>query len=372
MTAPAPGPDARASSGAGADGANLFVRLTGSGEPEERLVPGTGERPVAGRGKVVVRVEAAGVSYAEVQMLQHLHPFPPAFPFVPGYDLVGRVIEVGPGVTGRRVGDRVAAMPRHGAWQRYVETPAKTLATVPEDLDAAVAVALVTNGVTAWQMLHRLAGVRPGDTVLVHGASGGVGTLLTQLAVHHGLRVIGTASPAKHDAVRALGAEPLDYRTPGLPGVVRELAPGGVQAVFDHIGGRGLDDSWAMLADGGALVSYDSSVAGYRPGQWFRPHVSALRRTVRRWAARHLGLTRGRRMSMYYVKPGADFNADLAALYELVADGVLRPEIAGRHRLEDAPVAVRALLHGSTVGKHVLLPDEPSAFDPDSAKGHRT
>ncbi|MCZ9337628.1 zinc-binding dehydrogenase, partial [Streptomyces sp. TRM76130] len=79
--------------------------------------------------------------------------------------------------------------------------------------------------------------------------------LLTQLAVHHGLRVLGTASPGKHDAVRALGAEPLDYRTPGLPGVVRERAPGGVRAVFDHIGGRGLDESWAMLAPGGTLVS---------------------------------------------------------------------------------------------------------------------
>ncbi|MDQ1016521.1 zinc-binding dehydrogenase [Streptomyces afghaniensis] len=361
MTAQAPGPVEPTSSGAPAagpeaGGANAFVRMTGTGDPERHITPGTGERPVAGRGKVVVRVEAAGVSYAEVQMLQHLHPFPPSFPFVPGYDLVGRITEVGPGVTDRQVGDRVAAMPRHGSWQRYVETPAKTLATVPEEQDAAVAVALITNGVTAWQMLHRVADVRPGDTVLVHGASGGVGTLLTQLAVHHGLRVIGTASPAKHDAVRALGAEPLDYRTPGLPAVVRELAPGGVRAVFDHVGGRGLDDSWAMLADGGTLVSYDSSVAGYRPGQWFRPHVPALRRTVRRWAARHLGLTRGRRMSMYYVKPGKDFNDDLAALHGLVADGVLRPEIAGRHPLDEAAVAVRALLHGSTVGKHVLLP----------------
>ncbi|MEV7438333.1 zinc-binding dehydrogenase [Streptomyces griseoviridis] len=338
------------------DDANAFVRMTGSGDPEWHLVPGEGERPVAGRGDVVVRVEAAGVSYAEVQMLQHLHPFPPAFPFVPGYDLVGRITEVGPGVTGRCVGERVAAMPRHGAWQRYVKTPARTLATVPENLDAAVAVALVTNGVTAWQMLHRVADVRPGDTVLVHGASGGVGTLLTQLAVHHGLRVLGTASPAKHDVVRSLGAHPLDYRAPGLPAVIAERAPGGVRAVFDHVGGRGLDDSWALLAPGGSLVSYDSSVAGHEPGQWFRPHVPALRRTVRRWVARRLGLTRGRRMSMYYVKPGKNFDADLAALYRLAAEGVLRPEIADRHPLDAATVAVRALLDGSTVGKHVLLP----------------
>ncbi|WP_317441825.1 zinc-binding dehydrogenase [Streptomyces collinus] len=339
-----------------AAGTNAFVRMTGSGDPERHLVPGEGARPAAGRGNVVVRVEAAGVSYAEVQMLGRLHPFPPAFPFVPGYDLVGRVVETGPGVTGRHVGERVAAMPRQGAWARYLETPAKTLVPVPEELDAAAAVALITNGVTAWQMLHRLARVRPGDTVLVHGAGGGVGSLLTQLSVHHGLRVLGTASPGKHDAVRALGAEPLDYRTPGLPDLVRELAPGGVRAVFDHVGGRGLDESWAMLAPGGTLVSYDSSVAGHEPGQWFRPHVPALRRTVRRWIARHLGLTRGRRMSMYYVKPGEDFGADLATLFRLAAEGVLRPQIAARHPLDGAAVAVRALLEGRTVGKHVLLP----------------
>ncbi|MFF3847843.1 alcohol dehydrogenase catalytic domain-containing protein [Streptomyces sp. NPDC002328] len=331
------------------------VSMTGSGEPEERLVTGREAVPRAGRGKVVVRVEAAGVSFAEVQMLQHLHPFPPRFPFVPGYDLVGRITEVGEGVTGWRAGDRVAAMPRYGAWQEYVQTPARHLAPVPEGLDAAEAVALVTNGVSACQMLDRLP-LKAGDTVLVHGASGGVGTLLTQLAVHRGLRVIGTASPAKHAAVRELGAEPLDYRGGGLPSAVRRLAPGGVQAVFDHIGGRGLDDGWAMLARGGTLVSFDSSVAGFRPGQWFRPHVPALLRTGRRFAARLLGLTGGRRMTMYYVKPGPAFDAALSLLYGLLAEGVLTPRIAGRHPLEEAAAALRALLEGRSVGKHVLIP----------------
>ncbi|MER7491073.1 zinc-binding dehydrogenase [Streptomyces pharetrae] len=336
--------------------ANTLVRMTGSGTPEERIHTTEGPRPAAGKGRVVVEVEAAGVSFAEVQMLQHLHPFPPAFPFVPGYDLVGRIVEVGPGVTGWKSGDRIAAMPRQGAWQRFVELPAKTLAAVPETLDAAVAVALVTNGVTAYQMLHRLTRLRPGHSVLVHGASGGVGALLTQLAVHHGLHVIGTASPAKHDAVRELGAQPLDYRTRDLAADVRALAPHGVQAVFDHIGGRGLDAGWRMLAHGGTLVSFDSSVAGYRPGQWFRPHLPALRRTVTRFLARLLGLTQGRRMSMYYIKPGPDFTADYAKLCRLATDGVLTPRIAGRHPLGGAVTAVRALLDGSSVGKHVLTP----------------
>ncbi len=111
--------------------ANARVTMTGSGEPEQHIVTVRDARPAARPGKVVVRVEAAGVSYAEVQMLQHLHPFPPKFPFVPGYDLVGRIVETGPGVTGLRPGDRVAAMPRQGAWQEYVELPAKHLAAAP-------------------------------------------------------------------------------------------------------------------------------------------------------------------------------------------------------------------------------------------------
>ncbi|MFJ8888509.1 zinc-binding dehydrogenase [Streptomyces sp. NPDC102402] len=332
------------------------VRMTGSGEPEQHIETYDADRPAARRGKVVVRVEAAGVSYAEVQMLQHLHPFPPRFPFVPGYDVVGRIVEVGAGVTDWRPGDRVAAMPRYGGWQEYAEIPASCLARLPEDLDAAEAVAMVTNGVTAWQMLHRLTDAAPGDTVLVHGASGGVGTVLTRIAVHHGLRVIGTASPAKHDAVRAMGAEPLDYRTTDLPAAVRRLAPQGVTAVFDHIGGRGLDDSWQVLAPGGTLVSFDSSVAGYRPGQWFRPHVPAMRRGLTHAAARLLGRTGGRRMRMYYVKPGKNFAADLATMYDLLGQGVLRPEIAGRLPLDEASRALRELLDGRVVGKYVLIP----------------
>ncbi|NYH55668.1 NADPH2:quinone reductase [Nocardiopsis arvandica] len=334
---------------------NVRVVAPGMGAPEA-LALHPAPVPRAGRGRVVVEVEAAGISYAEVQMLERLHPFPPKFPFVPGYDLVGRVTEVGKGVTGIRPGDRVAAMPRKGSWTRFAEVPAKSLTAVPGGIDPAEAVSLVTNGVTAWQMLHRLARVRSGQSVLVHGASGGVGTLLTALAVRNGIRVIGTASPGKHERVRALGAHPLDYRSPDLPHRVRELAPDGVAAVFDHIGGSGLDQGWAMLAPGGVLVSFDSSVSGHAPGQWFRPHVPAMRRALVWNLKRRLGLTGGRRMSMYYVKPDAAFRSDLDAMYRLVLSGDLRPPIAERYALAEAGAAMRRLMNGGVVGKLVLIP----------------
>ncbi|WP_208641441.1 zinc-binding dehydrogenase [Micromonospora arborensis] len=328
--------------------------MTSPGRPEALEVH-TGPRPSPRRGRVVVRVEAAGVSFAEVQTLGGLHPFPSKPPCVLGYDLIGRIVEVGPGVDNWRAGDRVVSMPRIGAWQEYAEVTVRSLAPVPEDLDAGEVVALVCNGVTAWQMLHRSARVRPGGVVLVHGASGGVGTLLTQLSVRHGVRVIGTASPAKHDAVRALGGEPLDYRD-DVVAAVRRLAPGGVDAVFDHIGGAGLTAGWSLLAPGGTLVSYDSSVAGYQPGQWFRPHLPALRRVIGWNLAGLVGATRGRRARTYYVKPGPHFRDDLASLFSLVRDGALRPTVAQRYPLDEAGRAVRELIDGGVVGKLVLVP----------------
>lgn len=330
------------------------IVMPGICEPEDLEVR-TGPRPVPHRDRIVIRVEAAGVSFAEVQAIRGLHPFPPRPPFVPGYDLVGRITDIGPGVTGWRPGDRVAAMPRKGAWQEYVSVPASDVVVVPDGIDAAEAVALVCNGVTAWQMLHRRAKVRPGDAVFVHGAAGGVGTVLTALAVHHGAMVIGSASPGKHDLVRGLGAEPIDYRG-DVRAEVRRLAPDGVAAVFDHIGGRGLDTGWRLLAPGGTLVSFDSSVAGYRPGQWFRPHLPAIRRVLW-WKLRGLlGTTGRRRATMYYVKPGPAFREDLARLFALAENGILRPSIGGRHPLDKAATALRELIAGGVSGKLVLVP----------------
>lgn len=336
------------------DGIDRIV-LTRIGGPE-CLELRRAARPTAGRGRVVVRVEAAGISFAEVQLLRGLHPFPPRLPAVPGYDLVGRISEVGPGVAGWAVGDRVAAMPRTGAWQQYVAVRATGLAAVPGDIDAGPAVALVCNGVTAWQMLHRRAKVRAGQTVLVHGAGGGVGTLLTTMAVHLGARVIGTASAGKHEALRKLGAEPVDYRAGDVRAAVRAIAPDGVDAVFDHIGGASLDTGWSLLAPGGTLVSFDSSVQGYQPGQWFRPHLPAIRRVLG-WRLRGLfGLTKGRQATMFYVKPGADFRADLATMFDLVRAGLLDPQIAGTYPLAQASAAITELIARRTIGKLVLVP----------------
>jgi NADPH:quinone reductase-like Zn-dependent oxidoreductase len=331
----------------------MEIVLTGAGGPEMlRVTSGDGAEP--GKGEVRVRVAASGVSFAEVQMLRRRYPMQPRFPFVPGYDLVGVVTSVGPGVTGVRAGDRVAAMTRTGAWRTHVVVPAARVVPVPDALDPGVAAAVAMNGVTAWQMVHDVARVRPGQTVLVHGAAGGVGTLLVQLAVLAGARVLGTASSGKHDVVRSLGAEPIDYRAGSVPEAVRALAPGGVDAVFDHVGGDNLAQSYDVLADGGIVINYGSASTLGDTGHWLRPYVGTIRRFAGWWLGRLAGRGRGRRATFYYVKPGPRFTTALTEVFALVARGAVTPRIERRLPMERAAEALALLVDGKASGKVVL------------------
>jgi 2-desacetyl-2-hydroxyethyl bacteriochlorophyllide A dehydrogenase len=331
------------------------VIMTGLGGTEVLQVR-TRELPELRKDQVLVRVEAAGVAFAEVQMLRGRYPAQPKFPFVPGYDLVGIVEQVGPKTRGVAVGQRVAAMTRTGAWANHVIVPESALVPVPENLDPADAVAFVLNGVTAWQMLHRMARVRAGQTVLVHGASGGVGTLLTRLAVRAGARVIGTASASKHDTLRAAGAEPIDYRTEDVPNRVRELAPEGVHAAFDHVGGRNFVDSYESLTRGGTVIWYGSASTLHDNGHWARPIVTVLGKLGRWELARLTGLGRGRRARIYYISHDADFRADLAEVFRLAAGDELASPVSGRYPLTEAAAALDELVDGKVTGKLVLTP----------------
>lgn len=203
------------------------------------------------------------------------YPGQPKFPFVPGYDLVGTIHSVAADVDSALVGQRVAALTKTGGWATHALLTAADLVPVPDGLDPAEVETLVVNGLTAWQMLHRKARVRPGQTILVHGAKGG-GTTLVQLARHHGVRVIGAASLRHHDALRALGVDPVDYHDPDLlVARVRELAPGGVDAVFDNVGGDTLLRSWGLLAPKGTLVSYAIAAIVQGDGPLVLPFIAA-------------------------------------------------------------------------------------------------
>ncbi|MEU4445560.1 medium chain dehydrogenase/reductase family protein [Actinosynnema sp. NPDC050801] len=336
----------------------LEVVLPGVVEPEGLRLRRR-ERPVPARGQALVRVEASGVSFAEQQMRRAKYYDQPAFPFVPGYDLVGTVAEVGPGVDAALVGGRFAALTKVGGWASHALVEAADLVPVPAGVDPAEAETFVVNGLTAWRMLHDVAKVSAGQTVLVHGANGGVGSTLVQLARLAGARVVGTASPRHHDAVRALGATPVDYRDADLPARVRELAPGGVDAVFDHVGGPGIVESHRLLAPRGTLVAYGTASTRDRRGSSRLPVLKLFVRLL--WwnalpdgrTARFFDIWAGKRDAARF---RARLTRDLGAVLALLADGSLRAQVAARVPLEQVADAVRLAESGTVAGKVVLIP----------------
>ncbi|MEV7071963.1 medium chain dehydrogenase/reductase family protein [Streptomyces sp. NPDC093990] len=336
------------------------VVLPGKVEPEGLQIR-HGAVPAAGPGQVVVRMEATGVSFAEQQMRRGRYYDQPPFPFVPGYDLVGTVLTTGEGVDPDLAGTRVAALVKVGGWASHVLVDAADVVPVPDGIGAAEAETLVVNGVTAWQMLHRRARVRAGQTVVVHGANGGVGSVLVQLALAAGAQVIGTASPRHHDTLRERGVLPVDYRADGLAARIRELAPReGVHAVFDHVGGRGIVDSWRLLAPGGTLVAYGTAATRDAEGSKQWPVLKLLGR-VWLWNA----LPNRRRALFFNVWAGkalsrnrfrARLRADLTQVFAAFQRGEVTAQIAARMPLARVADALRLAESGTVAGKVVLHP----------------
>ena len=311
-------------------------------------------------GQALVRVEASGVSFAEKGMRRGRYPGQPKFPFVPGYDLVGTVVAVGGGVSPSLVGKRVAALTKTGAWASLVLLQAEDLMPVPEGVDPAEAEPLIVSGITAWQMLHHTARIRRGQTILVHGANGSVGTTLVQLAKHVGVRVIGTASPRHHDALREMGVEPLDYNDADLAKSLRRLAPQGADAVFDHVGGESAVASFKMLAPGGTLVCYGTASKLDDAA----PLIGVFLALIARLAWWSL-LPNGHKAVFYNVWAGhtvgrgafrARLRRDFGQLIALLSQGVLTPQIAARFPLEQASAALELAESRTAYGKVVLMP----------------
>ncbi|HEV7973149.1 medium chain dehydrogenase/reductase family protein [Amycolatopsis sp.] len=315
--------------------------------------------PAPGDGQVLVAVEASGISFAEQQMRRGRYYDQPPFPFVPGYDLVGTVLSTGDGVDPAMRGRRVAALTKVGGWASHVVLAADELVTVPDGVSAVEAETVVVNGITAWQMLHRKAGAKAGQTILVHGANGGVGSTLVQLARAAGVKVIGTASARHHDALRELGVTPIDYRTENVPARVRELAPGGVDAVFDHVGGRSVVDSWSLLAKGGTLVSYGSAATKDDTGSKQLPVLKLLARVLL-WNT----LPNGRSAYFFNIWAGlrakhkfhARLRQDLTEVFEAMRAGQLTAQIAGVLPFAEVADAMRLAESGTVAGKVVLTP----------------
>ena len=205
--------------------------------------------PTARRGEVRVRVLASGLEYTDVTIRRHLYPQTASRrpPFVLGYDVIGEIDQLGDGVSGFRLGDRVADMTVLGSNAAYRTLRAGRLTRVPPGVDVAEAAALILSWTTAYQLLHRAARVQRGQRVLVHGAAGAVGQALLVLGRMAGLELWGTARGAHAALIRELGATPIDYQREDFTRVLS----GGFDVVFDGVGEDAYRRSFAALKRGG-------------------------------------------------------------------------------------------------------------------------
>jgi putative PIG3 family NAD(P)H quinone oxidoreductase len=232
------------------------VEFTGAGGPEVAAVT---ERPVPepGPGEVLVRVAAAGINRADVQQRRGFYPPPPGTTDIPGLEVSGTIAAVGADVQGYDAGAKVCALLAGGGYAQYVAVPAGQLMPVPEGVGLVEAAALPEVAATVYSNLFLEAGLAAGDTVLIHGGAGGIGTMATQLVAAAGAHPIVTAgSPEKLEYCRGFGAEAgIDYRTEDFVDRIRELTAGqGADIVLDVIGAKYLERNVRALAVGGRLV----------------------------------------------------------------------------------------------------------------------
>lgn len=217
--------------------------------------------PDPGPGEIRIRVRAAGVNFADVLARLGLYPDAPPPPFVIGYEVAGEIEALGAGVDGFREGDRVVAFTRFGGYAEAVCIPAEQAIRLPEGKDFVEGAALPVNYLTAFMMVEYLAGIREGDSILIHGVAGGVGIAALQLAKARGAVTYGTASPGKHARLREMGLDhAIDYRNADFEAEVREQTKGrGVDVILDPISGRTTRKNFRLLAPMGRLYLFGIS-----------------------------------------------------------------------------------------------------------------
>jgi NADPH:quinone reductase-like Zn-dependent oxidoreductase len=244
------------------------VVLTGTGGPEVLQVQ---ERPdpAVGPGEIRIAVRAAGINFADTMARVGLYPDAPKTPCVLGYEVAGEVESVGEGVSEWEVGNRVVAGTRFGGQAELVTVPAAQALPLPDRLDFEQGAAFPVNYGTAYAALVLMGGMREGDRVLIHAAGGGVGISATQIARNAGAEIFGTASPAKHEAIRAQGvAHAIDYRSQDFEAEVMRITGGeGVDLIIDALGPTSFRKDYRLLRSGGRLVMYgisENSVSGSR------------------------------------------------------------------------------------------------------------
>ncbi len=299
-------------------------------------------------GEVQVAVEYSIVSGSDVSMRRGLYPFQKKAPLTPGYSIVGKVRLNGQGSSKFKVGERVACLSKYEGQAELINLPERFLVPVPEGADPKIAVTLILDWMTAYEMLERSAKVQAGQRIFVHGLSGGVGSALLALGKLRGAKVFGTASESKHEELRKLGTTPFTYTDKNWIGAMQQL--GGVDAVFDPLGYQSFDESYSILKKGGIVVGYGFNLRGLTtaaPASVVLPMIQFLSKNVLFW--------NNKRTTFFGITRTADyFAADLALLFEWLKAGRISVPVKGVFKLADIQQAHREYAKSSGMGSIII------------------
>ncbi|MGH3320812.1 MAG: NADPH:quinone oxidoreductase family protein [Streptosporangiaceae bacterium] len=322
-------------------------RIHELGEPEQALRLDDVPAPDPGRGEVRVRIEAVAANFPDVLLCRGLYQVRPDLPFTPGLEVAGRVSAAGDEVDlaeGTRV--IVGTNPPRGGFAEEAVVPAHAALPIPDDLPATAAAALLITYHTGWVGLHRRADLQTGETLLVHGGAGGVGSAAIQLGKAAGARVIATAGgPEKTDVCRRLGADlVIDHRAEDFVSAVKEATGGaGADVVYEPVGGEVFDRSRRCVAFEGRIV-----VVGFASG--IIPQAPANHILIKNYSVvgLHWGLYQRRKPEMLH-----QVHEELLSLY---AKGAIDPYVSDVLAFDDVPAAVRRIADRRAIGKVVIAP----------------
>ncbi len=318
------------------------------GAPKDALVLDELAVPTPGPSQVVVKVLAAAANFADTLLCKGEYQMRPELPFTPGIEMCGEITGVGSDVARWRVGDRVLGIPEfpRGGFAEYAVLDGNAILPAPDTLDDAEAASLLVGYQTGWVGLVRRAALRPGETLLVHAAAGGVGSAAVQLGNALGATVIGVAGgPSKADFVRQLGADVVvDRRSESFVDVVKEVTGGrGADVIYDPVGGDTYDQSTKCVAFEGRIL-----VVGFAGGRIEAPALNHCLVKNYSIVGLHWGLYAQR-------NPGVILECH-EELRRLAAEGRIKPFVSERLCLADVPDGLTRLATGETVGRLVFLP----------------
>lgn len=335
--------------------------LTGFGGYDKvKLQVKTQKQPQLAAGEVLVRVKACGLNFAELMGKQGLYEPLPAPPVTMGMEGSGVIEAVGEDVKDRKVGDRVIVLTRSGMWQEVVVVSANHTFPMPEQMSFEEGAALPVNYITAHMMLFEMANLRPGKSVLVHMAAGGVGIAVTQLCqTVPDVTVFGTASASKHETIAQGGVtHPIDYRTKDYVEEIRKVSPKGVDIVLDSLGGSDTQKGFSLLKPLGTLVVF--GVANSVTGQ--KKNLLAVAKT---WY-NQLSLTTLKLMQsnkavcgfhLGYISDEQLISRTMFELLELYGQGKIKPRIDSCFHFEEVTDAMKRMHERQNIGKVILLPE---------------